>query len=57
MTATRSFPNLVQSVGLTLDEARQVVDRHTTQGHIPEPLRTAHLIAGALGRGESSGRA
>lgn len=46
----------VQRVGLTLAEARQVVDQHTAQGHIPEPLRTAHLIAGALGRGESSGR-
>ena len=49
-------PVFVQRVGLTLDEARRVVGRFALHGHIPEPLRVAHLIAGALGRGESRGR-
>jgi hypothetical protein len=47
----------VQRVGLTADEARGVVERFALHGHVPEPLRVAHLIAGALGRGESRGRA
>jgi len=46
----------VQRVGLTLEEARGVLGRFALHGHIPEPLRVAHLIAGALGRGESRGR-
>lgn len=46
----------VQRVGLTLEESRRVVERFTLNGHIPEPLRVAHLIAGALGRGQSRGR-
>jgi len=47
---------VVQRVGLSLEEARTVVQRFALHGHIPEPLRVAHLIAGALGRGESRGR-
>jgi endonuclease V-like protein UPF0215 family len=45
----------VQHVGLSLQEAGALVERLTCHGHIPEPLRAAHLIAGALGRGESRG--
>jgi endonuclease V-like protein UPF0215 family len=46
----------VQRVGLSAAEAAAVVRRLAVNGHIPEPLRAAHLIAGALGRGESRGR-
>jgi hypothetical protein len=46
----------VQRVGLTPEEAARVVARFAIHGHIPEPLRVAHLIAGALARGESRGR-
>jgi endonuclease V-like protein UPF0215 family len=49
-------PIFVQRVGLEIDEAAWAVERHTTNGHVPEPLRTAHLIAGALARGQSRGR-
>jgi endonuclease V-like protein UPF0215 family len=45
-----------QRVGLTLEEAEDVVSRFAVHGHIPEPIRTAHLIAGALEEGESRGR-
>ena len=38
------------------DEAREVIGRFTLHGHMPEPLRTAHLIAGALVDGHSHGR-
>jgi hypothetical protein len=47
----------VQRVGLTLEEAQAVIERFTLHGHTPEPLRVAHLIAGALVNGQSRGRA
>ncbi len=47
----------VQRVGLSLAQARSVVKRFSVEGHIPEPLRVAHLIAGAIADGESRGRA
>lgn len=47
----------VQRVGLTRSSARLVVRRFAVHGHVPEPLRVAHLIAGAVTTGESRGRA
>jgi endonuclease V-like protein UPF0215 family len=46
----------VQRVGITRSEAARVIQRTAVNGSIPEPLRTAHLIAGALVRGQSRGR-
>ncbi|MFC1936262.1 DUF99 family protein [Chloroflexota bacterium] len=45
----------VQRVGLSLDQARQVIESTAIHSRIPEPVRAAHLIAGALGRGQSRG--
>lgn len=50
-------PVWVQRVGLTLDEATSALARLTVTGKLPEPLRVAHLIAGALATGHSRGRA
>jgi hypothetical protein len=47
----------VQRVGLSLDEARDLVVATTLHGNIPEPLRLAHLIAGGITEGASRGRA
>ena len=47
----------VQRAGLSLADAERVVRRLAVSGRIPEPLRTAHLIAGALATGQSRGRA
>jgi endonuclease V-like protein UPF0215 family len=47
----------VQRAGLSLADAERVVHRLAVSGRIPEPLRTAHLIAGALATGQSRGRA
>lgn len=47
----------VQRAGLSADEAARVVERLAVHSLVPEPLRVAHLIAGALGRGASRGRA
>ena len=46
----------VQRVGLSLEAAERVIRRTAVHGHIPEPLRTAHLIAGGLATGQSGGR-
>ncbi len=50
-------PVWVQRAGLDLEAARAVVERYAVNGHVPEPLRVAHLIAGAIGTGQSRGRA
>lgn len=47
----------VQRVGLSLEEARRLVERTTLHGNIPEPLRIAHLVAGGITEGTSRGRA
>jgi endonuclease V-like protein UPF0215 family len=46
----------VQRIGLGPDEARTVVERLAVHSRVPEPLRVAHLIAGAIGKGASRGR-
>ena len=46
----------VQRAGITLEEAGAVIGRFAVQGVIPEPLRTAHLIAGGIATGQSRGR-
>ena len=46
----------VQRVGITNEQSAAVLDQFILYGNIPEPLRTAHLIAGALAYGQSRGR-
>lgn len=46
----------VQRQGIAKSAAEDVIERLAMHGTIPEPLRTAHLIAGAIGTGESRGR-
>ena len=46
----------VQRIGLTAAEAQAVVERLAVHSQIPEPLRVAHLIAGAIASGASRGR-
>jgi endonuclease V-like protein UPF0215 family/DNA/RNA-binding domain of Phe-tRNA-synthetase-like protein len=43
----------VQRAGLTLDEAEGALRATARHGLLPEPLRTAHLIAGGITLGES----
>ncbi|MBL4843969.1 MAG: DUF99 family protein [Planctomycetes bacterium] len=47
----------VQRAGLTLREANQILEASTFHGSLPEPLRLAHLIAGAFVKGLSKGGA
>ena len=46
-----------QTIGLEDEEAEDIIRLSSTHGDIPEPLRVAHLIATAIIKGESSGRA
>ncbi|QOR38626.1 DUF99 family protein [Billgrantia diversa] len=46
----------VQRVGLSAEEAAATLRATTPHGSVPEPLRLAHLIAGGVTTGESSGR-
>lgn len=50
-------PLFVQRAGLSLVEAADLIERLAIHGHIPEPLRLAHLIAGGVTTGVSRGRA
>jgi endonuclease V-like protein UPF0215 family len=47
----------VQRVGLPASAAERLLGDLTVHGALPEPLRVAHLIAGAVGSGTSHGRA
>jgi hypothetical protein len=47
----------VQRAGLELDAAAQVIRELTIHGKLPEPVRIAHLLAGAYAEGQSRGRA
>lgn len=47
----------VQRVGLSRDEAAELLAATTLHGNLPEPLRLAHLIAGGVTTGKSRGRA
>lgn len=46
----------VQRAGIARDAAARLLRSHRRHGRMPEPLRTAHLIAGGVTLGESSGR-
>ncbi len=45
----------IQRVGLSPEQAAAVIRQFAIHSHLPEPIRTAHLIAGALSTGQSRG--
>ena len=47
----------VQRAGLSLAEAEDLIVKTRLHGHLPEPIRLAHLIAGGVTTGRSRGRA
>ena len=46
----------VQRAGLSLPQAQAALETFCQTGRVPEPLRTAHLIAGGVTRGSSAGQ-
>ncbi len=47
----------VQRIGLDRERTRRFLMESTIHGSLPEPIRAAHLIAGAIATGKSRGRA
>jgi hypothetical protein len=47
----------VQRAGISLERTHALIRRLAVNGKLPEPLRTAHLIAGGVVTGESRHRA
>lgn len=47
----------IQPIGLPLEKAQEIIRLTCTRSHIPEPIRTAHLIAAGIKKGESRGKA
>jgi hypothetical protein len=46
-----------QNKGITPKKVREIIEISVSTGHMPEPIRTAHLIASGVVEGESKGRA
>jgi len=57
MTRSSGAPVYMQLVGIKRADAEKVVRLSSTRSLVPEPIRVAHLIATAMVRGESYGRA
>jgi len=57
MVPTRHNPIYIKCTGLSLTEAKEIINISTIRGVIPEPIRVAHLIASGITRGESYGKA
>lgn len=47
----------IQPVGISIEDAKEIINITTTNSDIPEPIRVAHIIAAGLVIGESRGRA
>lgn len=47
----------VQRAGISLRDTQALIERFALNSSLPEPLRTAHLIAGGILQGESRHRA
>jgi endonuclease V-like protein UPF0215 family len=54
---THHNPIYIKFTGLSLEEAKEIINISTIRGVIPEPIRIAHLIASGITRGESYGKA
>lgn len=54
---TQHNPIYIKYAGLSLEEAKEIINIATIRGAIPEPIRVAHLIASGITRGESYGKA
>ena len=54
---TGHSPIFVGRMGIERDELEEIIRASIVQGALPEALRIAHLVATAVARGESRGRA
>jgi len=54
---TKHKPLYVTCTGISPGDLRDAIGLSTVRGALPEPLRIAHIIATAIAKGESHGRA
>jgi len=54
---TKHNPLYMKCVGLSVNDAKEIINLSTIRGVIPEPIRVAHIIASGVKRGESYGKA
>lgn len=54
---TNYNPIFVKYIGIPKSELQRLIRLSTVRGVLPEPIRVAHLIATAMVKGESAGRA
>lgn len=47
----------IQRAGVRWEAAAATIRRHTRHGHLPEPIRVAHILAGGIAKGASRGGA
>jgi uncharacterized protein len=57
MIPTHHNPMYIKCTGISLEDAKELINLSTIRGVIPEPIRVAHLIASGITRGESYGKA
>ncbi|TLZ52301.1 MAG: DUF99 family protein [Methanobacteriota archaeon] len=55
--ATAYKPLYVSCAGMGPREVAEAIEKCTVRGALPEPIRIAHIVATAVKRGESHGRA
>lgn len=54
---TKFNPIFVKFIGIEEKEVKEIINLTTIRGVLPEPIRIAHLIATAIVKGESQGKA
>jgi endonuclease V-like protein UPF0215 family len=54
---TNYKPLYIKHIGISLPELKRIFALTTVRGVLPEPIRVAHLIATAVVKGESMGKA
>lgn len=54
---TTHTPIYMKTIGITKDEAVELIKLSTVRGVLPEPIRLAHLIASGITTGESTSKA
>lgn len=55
--ATAHKPLFVSCTGISAREVSEAIQKCTVRGALPEPIRIAHIVATAMKKGESHGRA
>lgn len=50
-------PLLISTAGISVHDASEIIRKSIVRGAIPEPIRVAHMIASAMVKGESKGKA